>query len=169
MLYSEFLINVPWGSTNLKLDNGQVIQIPKQILQAQQAQVVYSYKQHCEIVGVDALSDRTVYSILNSLNISSQKFISGIDEFAKSASDAWLELEKIIRQLQISYSTKNCLLNTIETNKVYLKTKFGCQCDDRAPSTTHCTIFGLSQPNSPHYSQSCLHDHSMHCTGKSHK
>lgn len=169
MLYSEFLINVPWGSSSLKLDNGQVIQIPKQILQAQQAQVIFSYKQHCEIVGIDSLSDRIIYSILNSLNISNQKFVSGIDEFVKSASEAWLTLETIIGQLPIPYSTKSCLLDSIEKNKIYLKTKYGCQCGDNSPSTTHCTLFALSQSGSPYYSQSCNHDHLIYCAGMHHQ
>ncbi len=32
---SNLLISIPWGNTNLKLDNGEVISIPRQILQAQ--------------------------------------------------------------------------------------------------------------------------------------
>jgi hypothetical protein len=165
MLYSEFLINVPWGSTNLKLDNGQLIQIPKQLLQAQQSQIIFSYKQHCAIIGIDPLSDRTIYSILNSLNLSHQKSISGIDEFSKSASEAWLTLENLIRQLTVSYTIINYLLDSIEKNKMYLKTKYGCQCAETSQTTTHCTIYALSQPDNSFYSQSCDHDHSIHCPG----
>ena len=155
----------PWGSTNMKLNNGQVLSIPKQMLQAQHSQVLFSYKQHCDIVGIDPLSDRTIYSILSSLNASKQRFISGINEFVKYASEAWLLLEKIVRQLHIPYATTNDLFDSMEKNKIYLKTRYGCQCGTLAEATTHCTIFALSQPNDLFYTQSCDHDHSCYCTG----
>ena len=67
----------------MKTENGQTISIPQQMLQGQKSQIVYLYRQHCDAIGIDALSDRTTYSILNSLCASEQKVISGIDEFVK--------------------------------------------------------------------------------------
>ena len=55
------------------------------MLQARQNQVVHLYKQHCHAFDIDLLSDRTNYSILNSIHASEQKFISGVNNFAKSA------------------------------------------------------------------------------------
>lgn len=164
MLHSEFLINIPWGSTTLKLDSGQSVEIPKQLLQAQESQILFSYKQHCQYVGIDGLSDRTLYSILNSLHLSHQKSTSGIDEFAKSVSEAWTTLEDIIRQLPITYTTKMFLIDSIEKNKMYLKTKYGCQCEEISKAATHCQVFALSQSDSSFYSQICNHDHPFQCT-----
>ncbi|CAF4890567.1 unnamed protein product [Rotaria sp. Silwood1] len=163
IIHSQLLISIPWGSTNMKLESGQIISIPQQMLQAQQSQIIYSYQQHCKIVGIDTLSDRTLYSILNSLNAREQKFITGINEFVKNASEAWCNLEKIIRQLPISYTIKNDLNVLLEKSKMYLKTKYGCECGETAQTTTHCTIFAMNQPNNPFYSQSCNHDHNMYC------
>ncbi|CAF1474480.1 unnamed protein product, partial [Rotaria sordida] len=163
IIHSQLLISIPWGSTNMKLESGQIISLPQQMLQAQQSQIIYSYQQHCKIVGIDTLSDRTLYSILNSLNASEQKFITGLNEFVTSASEAWCSLEKIIRQLPISYTTKNDLYILLEKSKMYLKTKYGCECGETAQTTTHCTIFAMSELNNPFYSQSCNHDHNMYC------
>jgi FKBP-type peptidyl-prolyl cis-trans isomerase (trigger factor) len=88
------LISIPWGNTNLKLDNCQTISIPRQMLQAQQSQIVHQYQQHCHEIGIDSMSDRTVYSILESIHASEQKFISGVDDFVKAASEGWSILNK---------------------------------------------------------------------------
>ena len=162
---SSLLISIPWGQTNLKLENGEVISIPRQMLQAQQSQIVYLYKQHCDEFGIDSLSDRTVYSILNIIHASEQKFISGIDDFVKSAIDGWTILKKIIQQLPTIRETKNKSNILLENSDIYLKSKYGCHCDETEQTTTHCTIFALSQPNNPYYSQSCDHIHESLCAG----
>jgi hypothetical protein len=94
LLVSDLLISIPWGNTNLKLENGQVISIPKQILQAQQSQIVHLYQNHCNTLNISSMSDRTIYSILQNLNASEKKVISGIDEFVKDASESWLILKQ---------------------------------------------------------------------------
>ncbi len=52
IIESNLLISIPWGHTNLKLETGETLSIPRQILQAQQSQIVYLYQQHCKQVGV---------------------------------------------------------------------------------------------------------------------
>ncbi|CAF1501436.1 unnamed protein product, partial [Rotaria sordida] len=160
---SNLLISIPWAHTNLKLEHGELITIPRQMLQAQQSQIVYMYQQHCSEVGVDSMSDRTVYSILHSINASEQKFILGIDEFVKSANYSWTSLRKIIQKLPASYEVKNELDNLLENNKMYLKSKYGYHCGETEQATTHCTIFALSQQNNTFYSQSCNHIHDVYC------
>ena len=64
---SDLLISIPWGNTNLKLGNGEKISIPRQMLQAQKSQVIHLYQQHCNELGVDSISDRTISSILKSI------------------------------------------------------------------------------------------------------
>lgn len=75
---SNLLINVPWGHSNLKLNSGVVIPIPRQVLQAQHSQIVYLYKQHCDDVGISPMSNRTVYSILNSRNVTEQSLFQAL-------------------------------------------------------------------------------------------
>jgi len=165
LLVSDLLISIPWGNTNLKLENGQVISIPKQILQAQQSQIVYLYQNHCKKLNISSMSDRTIYSILQNLNASQQKVISGIDEFVKDASDSWLNLKTIIQQLQLSNEHKNKLTIMLDKCSLYLKSEYQCHCNENETATTHCTVFALSQEHNSCYAQSCDHVHDAFCEG----
>ena len=165
ILESDLLISIPWGITDLKLDSGGIISIPKQVLQAQKSQIIHLYKQHCSEVNVDPLSDRTVYSILDSINPSEQKAISGVDDFVKDASEGWYILKKVIQQLPVTQDDKNEMYRMLEKSMLYLKSNFGARCGEGKYTATHCTVFGLSQANDPFYSQSCTHNHDMNCPG----
>ncbi|CAF1632982.1 unnamed protein product, partial [Didymodactylos carnosus] len=99
IIESNLLVSIPWGSTNLKLENGEQLSIPRQILQAQHSQIIYLYKQHCSVVGIDSMSDRTIYSILESIHASKSKAISGIDQFVATALEGWTILKDIIQKI----------------------------------------------------------------------
>ncbi|CAF4154958.1 unnamed protein product, partial [Rotaria sordida] len=161
---SDLLTSIPWGSTALKLDNGGTITIPKQVLQAQKSQIIHVYKQHCNEFNIDPLSDRTIYSILDSINPNEQKVISGIDDFVKDASEGWQMLKKLIQQLPITPENRNDMNRMLEKNILYLKSNYGAHCDEDKCAATHCTVFALSQTNNPFYSQSCNHNHDTNCT-----
>ncbi|CAF3235207.1 unnamed protein product [Rotaria sp. Silwood2] len=169
LIEADLLISIPWGNTNLKLENGQVISIPKQMLQAQQSQIVHLYQNHCNKLNISSMSDRTVYSILQNLNASEKKVISGIDEFVKDASEGWLNLKKIIQQLHLSNEHKTKLNTMLEKSNLYLKSKYRCHCNETEQTTTHCTVFALSQANNSCYSQSCDHAHDTFCEGTDEK
>jgi len=166
---SDLLISIPWGSTNLKLNNGEIITIPHQILQAKHSQIVYFYKQHCNEVGIDPMSDRKVYSILENIRANQQKVVSGVDDFVKDASEGWENLKNLIQQLPISRSDKNELDIKLENSKMYLKIKYASHCDENEQSPTHCTIHALSDTNDSSYSQSCDHKHEEFCEGINHR
>jgi hypothetical protein len=165
IIETNLLISIPWGSTNLKFDNGYKIAIPRQILQAQQSQIVYLYKEHCTAVGIDFMSDRTVYSILEGLHATEQKAVTGIDEFVKAASDGWSVLKQIIQKLLIPRQYKNDLNVMLENNKLYLKSKYAGHCTEDEQIKTHCSIFALSKSNDSFYSQECDHSHDVFCKG----
>lgn len=165
IIESHLLISIPWGNTNLKLDDGQKISIPRQVLEARHSQIIHQYHQHCAEFSIEPLSARTVYSILASLQASKQKSISGIDDFVKEASDGWLELQRIIKQLPISCENKKSLNCLLENNKLYLQAKYEGHCDEKEQSPTHCTVFALSQEKDQFYSQACNHSHDLCCKG----
>ena len=121
------------------------------MLQAQKSQIIHLYKQHCNELGVDSISDRTMYSILESICASERKIVSGIDEFVKTAAEGWSNLGKIIQQLSISRENKSELSTILENSKLYLKSKYKSHCGETEETITHCTVFGLRQPNSPFY------------------
>ncbi|CAF2085069.1 unnamed protein product, partial [Rotaria magnacalcarata] len=74
---------------------------------AQQSQIVHLYKEHCSEVGIGSMSDRTIYTILETIHASEQKFVSGIDEFVNAASEGWGLLQQIIQKLPIQRQNKH--------------------------------------------------------------
>ncbi len=165
IIETNLLISIPWGSTSLKFDNGDKISIPRQILQGQESQIVHLYKEHCIAVGIDFMSDRTIYNILESLHATEQKVITGIDEFVKEASVGWSLLKQIIQKLPIPYQNKHDLNVMLENSKLYLKSKYAGHCSEDEQIKTHCSIFALSKLNDPFYSQTCNHNHDIFCKG----
>lgn len=169
IIESHLLVSIPWGNTTLKLDDGQKVSIPRQVLEARHSQVIHQYHEHCAEFSIEPLSARTVYSILASLQASEQKSISGIDDFVKEASNAWLDLHRIIQQLPTSSEEKKQLISVLDNSKLYLQSKYEGHCGEDEESITHCTVFALSQENDPCYSQACNHTHDLSCKGLQHE
>ncbi|CAF1458184.1 unnamed protein product [Adineta steineri] len=163
IIESNLLVSIPWGSTNLKLENGEQFSIPRQVLQAQHSQIIYLYKQHCSIVGIDSMSERTIYSVLESIHANQSKAVTGLDQFVATASEGWTILKNIIQKLQIPRQKKHDMNIMLENNKLYLKSKYASHCSEHEQTKTHCTIYALSQENNSFYSQACNHAHDLFC------
>jgi hypothetical protein len=66
-----------------------------------------------------------------------------------------VNFKQIISQLPIPRDNKDNLNLILENNQLYLKSKYGRHCGDAEQTTTHCTIYGLSQANNP-FSRKCV-------------
>jgi hypothetical protein len=120
-------------------------------------------------VSTDSLSDRTLRYILDSINVTEQEALSGIDDIVKDAREAWVAIEELLSSLALSKENRNSILTTIKQNKLYLKTLFVNHCceEQLKISTTHCPIYALSQPGIGYYMEKCDHDHNEFCQGTS--
>ncbi|CAF3993187.1 unnamed protein product, partial [Rotaria magnacalcarata] len=87
---------------------------------AQQSQIVHLYKEHCSEVGIGSMSDRTIYTILETIHASEQKFVSGIDEFVNAASEGWGLLQQIIQKLPIQRQNKHDMSIMLENNIIIM-------------------------------------------------
>ncbi|CAF1107656.1 unnamed protein product [Didymodactylos carnosus] len=103
------LMSVPWGHGELELDSGEILTLPKQVLQAKRSHVIDQYKWHCEEVKFTPLKDRKLFYIVENLNASEQKVLSGLDDFAAAARDASEKLEFICQRLLISSAERKRL------------------------------------------------------------
>jgi hypothetical protein len=92
--------------------------------------------------------------------------ISGMDDFAKAASDSWTLLKELIAQLPIDKKDKQILQTAIETADLYLKSGYRMHCSDDCECQSHCTVYALSQPNKVPFSQACSHEHKSICEGE---
>ena len=63
------------------MDNGERYEVPKQILQLQQAHVRVNYKKYCDESNFEGLDRSKLYDILNSINPTQQRIVSGLEEF----------------------------------------------------------------------------------------
>jgi hypothetical protein len=160
------LVSIHWGSTNLKLDSNEKLMIARQVLQAKKSHVIHQYKQHCFQVDIKPISDRKLYDILNSLRATQQKSITGMDDFVKAASDAWITLEQLINQLSMHQNEKDRLMSSIDKCRLYLKASYSTHCSDNSEIQTHCTVYALSQSSNRNFYQNCDHIHEFYCEGK---
>ena len=92
--------------------------------------------------------------------------ITGMDDFAKAASDAWIILTELVAQIPIDRNEKRRLQSAIESANLYLKSTYKMRCSDDSECQSHCTIFALSEPDKSSFFQTCSHEHKSICEGK---
>ena len=71
------------------MDKGEKCIISKQILQSQRTHAIVEYFKHCEETNFDNLCRSKLFEILDSINPSSQRAVSGLDEFVTEGVAAW--------------------------------------------------------------------------------
>ena len=169
LLETRLLASVDWGTTKITLDHGHELIIPKQVLQTKKSHTIHQYKIHCEEVWINPLSDRTLHYLLDGIGATEQHAISGVDDFVKEAHEDWRTLEELVQSLSTSKTDKATILSMIEKSRLYLKSTYANHCAQQpmSTSTTHCSVYALSQHNSPFYSEECNHDHQNSCQGTS--
>ena len=102
-----------YGLTKIKMDDGNKIQLPKQILQSQKYHIIMQYKKHCAgmykrtlplyemFLSLFHIPDtsfngygvRKLYDLLNSINPSQNHAVAGLDEFLNDGIEAWKVLK----------------------------------------------------------------------------
>ena len=73
LIETKLLVAISWGSTHMKLDNGSILTVPRQILQAKRSHAIHQYNLHCSEVNFQPVSDRKLFDLLESINTRSQK------------------------------------------------------------------------------------------------
>ena len=156
---TRMLSSIAWGSMTITLDHGDVLEIPKLVLQAKRSHIIQQYKQHCQEIGMQPLSDRTLHYFLESIKASEQKALSGIDDFVKEAHEAWMKLQQVVSALRISKTDKDRLISSIQKCQLYLKSTYVSHCMQQKQATIHCLVYALSQQSIRCYDQLCTHRH----------
>ena len=71
------------------MDNGDTVQLSKQILQSQKTHAIANYKKYCEETEFESLCNRKLFDILNGLKPAQQRALAGLDEFVVEGVEAW--------------------------------------------------------------------------------
>ncbi|CAF1621820.1 unnamed protein product, partial [Didymodactylos carnosus] len=155
------------GLTTLRMDNGEKCVIPKQILQSQKIHAILEYKNRCEEDDFEPFGIRKLYDILNSINPSEQKVLSGLDEFVTEGVEAWDTLSgriRIVHKFAIPQNERKCLQKQIQVAEMYQKSRYAGHCSLTSDCVTHCITFGLSDPSSPDFETKCQYSHTTSCS-----
>ncbi|CAF4576361.1 unnamed protein product [Rotaria sp. Silwood2] len=90
-----------YGVTTITLDDGEQFIIPKQILQSQCSHAIVEYLKYCEETNFNNLGRTKLFETLDNIKPSSQRAVSGLDEFVTEGIEAWKTIFNIVSNLSI--------------------------------------------------------------------
>ncbi len=77
------------------MDNGDRIELSKQILQSQKTHAIANYKKYCDETDFEGLGNRKLFDILSSIKPAQQRVLAGLDEFVVEGVEAWHSLSSM--------------------------------------------------------------------------
>lgn len=159
--------DVAFGMRKLKLENGEVIEMPNVIRTVTRSTMINQYKQFCDESAFEPLSRSTLYRILEVREASERKSLQGLDNTAADGASAFESMKTIVRQLVNFGVEKSWSDNTekrLDQGKQYLKTDYRVHCKEEfSLCADHCRQFALSDPNDVDFKVSCNHTHAVVC------
>ncbi|CAF4807218.1 unnamed protein product [Rotaria sp. Silwood2] len=90
-----------YGITTITLNDGEQFIIPKQILQSQRSHAIVEYLKYWEETNFNNLGRTKLFEILDNIKPSSQRAVSGLDEFVTEVIEAWKTIFNIVPNLSI--------------------------------------------------------------------
>ena len=116
--------DVAYGTTSLKLSDGQKILIPHIIRSTLKMNIVRVYINHCESLGYDSLSTSSLLRILDHCKTSERRQMSGTDNYTADGLEGFKLLDKLIDSVHASPKRKEHLRNLKKASLLYLKGDF---------------------------------------------
>ena len=130
-----------YGITKLKFDGGGTKTIPHVVLTAKCSHVIASYIQRCSESQFEALSERTLFRLLQHLKPSQWHSLAGLGDIIADGMNGFSVLEKVVN---LYLKDKN-ILDLLEKEKHYLKIQYPVNCKDKNCSfMTHNPTLALS-------------------------
>ena len=152
--------DVAYGTTSLKLSDGQKILIPHIIRSTLKTNIVKVYTNHCESLGYDALSTSSLLRLLNHCETSERRQMSGIDNYTADGLEGFKLLDKVIDSVHTSPERKAHLRNLKKASLLYLKGDFRSHVVKlQSNCSTHCRKVALSNEKVPGLTENCGHKH----------
>ncbi|CAC5370903.1 unnamed protein product [Mytilus coruscus] len=152
---SHIMKDLPYGQRTLKLDSGEIINIPNVIRSLSSSSLISQYLQLCEEDNISPLGKSTLYKILSECAASVRKSVEGLDNYVMEGSRAFQTLEEI-------FMDQNNLKTKLLEAKRYLKADFKIHLARQTNVIQHCLGFALSIPGIE-FQLHCQHIHSQHC------
>lgn len=159
--------DVAFGTRNLKLENGETIEMPNVVRTVTRSTMVAQYFAFCSEEKYEPLSRATLFRILEVREASQCKSLQGLDNIAADGSTAFTTMEEISERLVhfgVDIKWSQSIIKRLQRAKQYLKTdhKVHCQ-ENESPCADHCRAFALSDPADKEFQIKCAHQHTMAC------
>ena len=160
--------DLAFGTHKLKLESGELIEMPNVIQIVTKSTMIVQYQKFCAEQSFDPLSRSTLFRILEVREASQRKSLSGLDNKAADGSKAFQALGNIAEQLvkvgvDISWSAD--IQTRLNAGKQYLKTDYKVHCHEgSSPCADHCRVFSLSDPCDLDFQEKCEHSHVLTCS-----
>ena len=125
---SHITQDLPFGTKNIKLDSGEVIEIPNIIRLMIPSRVVEQYFDFCKGREFEPLGKRTLLRILsNSCPASERKSLQGLDYYVADGGKAFDNLLSVIEELELyglSKEESSEIKQALREGKTYLKSEY---------------------------------------------
>ena len=159
--------DVAFGMRKLKLESGEVIEMPNVIRIVTRSTMVNQYQQFCDENAFEPLSRSTLFRILEVREASERKSLQGLDNTAADGTSAFEKMKCITRQL-VNFGVEKLWTNITEKRldkgKQYLTTDYKVHCREEVSlCADHCRQFALSDPSDPDLQIQCNHPHTVIC------
>ncbi|XP_063436619.1 uncharacterized protein LOC134718051 [Mytilus trossulus] len=160
------ITDIPFGESNLKLSNGEIISVPKIILNSVRTRVVQQYFSYCEEINFEEKGSLSSYMrILHAIGPNVRKCMKGLDNYAADGAKAIESLQKIadlFGRLDKGKEWQDKMCKLLTSSKQYLKLEYKTHVVKESEVADHCCTFALSD-GTKDYTSSCSHLHQNSC------
>ena len=162
-----FYQDVSFGTKLLKLDSGEIIEMPNVVRTVTRSTMISQYIQFCQEEKSEPLSRSTLFKILEVREASQRKSLQGLDNTAADGSAVFQTVEKIVDDLEKGGLARQWCTEVkgkLKDAKRYLKTGYSIHCKSQTSACPdHCRKFALSDEHDTDFQESCSHQHSETC------
>ena len=159
--------DVAFGMCKLKLESGEIIDMPNVICTVTRSTIVVHYLQFCKNEHCEPLSRSTLFRTLVVRQASQRKSMQGLDNMSAKGFAACQETENISKQLLqlgIERTWSQSITKQLTKAKQYLKTNYRVNCQEHdSLCVDHCRPFALSDPTDKDFRIKCGYNHSFIC------
>ncbi|XP_069107183.1 uncharacterized protein [Argopecten irradians] len=156
-----------YGTRELKLDTGEMIQIPEVVRTACHSTLIGMYQCYCIDSGFEPLSRATLFKVLKVCAASKRTCMKGLDNISAEGHEGFDHLIKVVSKLEehgVPRIKTQQLISQLNGYQVYLKSEYKVHVVKSSACADHCRDWALSDPNLTMYQSVCDHDHNMHCS-----
>ena len=167
----HFVQDVAHGTRTLKLSSGETISMPNVVRNMVAARIIKQYVSYCKEIAFNHLSERKLYRVLKYCPALQKKALQGLDNISADRKRGVKKLENAIRKLGERGKSSEWVtggINLLMAFKSYLKESYRLHLSTSSRCPDHCSMFALSDPSEPEFSEKCDHAHDLVCNDCEH-